>query len=132
MSQYMELLKFEDNIISCMRCGFCMVKCPIYENYGWISNSPRGRVQIARGLLENRLVITEYMIKSIMLCTTCEYCSIKCPSNVHTINVIGALKYEIFKSGNALRSHLNILDNIKKNGNPYGEPKENRGLWIME
>lgn len=127
-----KLLEYEDHIYSCMRCGFCIAKCPLYEDYGWASNNARGRILIARGILENKLELSDYIAERVFSCTTCDYCLLFCPSGIHTTDIIRALKCELNKRDYSLDSSNQILENIRREGNPYGEPRSDRGSWIRD
>jgi glycolate oxidase iron-sulfur subunit len=131
MISYNKLSEHSDDIYSCMRCGFCM-KCPLYESNGWASNTARGRIQIARGVLENKLELSNYIADRAFYCTTCEYCVLFCPSGIRTTDIIKTLKYELAKKGYGPSSINRILENITREGNPYGEPRSKRGSWLRD
>ncbi|MEX2704787.1 MAG: 4Fe-4S dicluster domain-containing protein [Candidatus Freyrarchaeum guaymaensis] len=131
MAQLKKLEEYADDIYSCMRCGFC-IKCPLYEGYGWASNIARGRIQIARGILENRLEFSEYIAEKTFSCTTCEYCLIFCPSGIPTTEIIKTLKRVLAENNYGPSSLGRILENIRREGNPYGEPRSSRGSWLRD
>ncbi|MGQ9719893.1 MAG: 4Fe-4S dicluster domain-containing protein [Candidatus Jordarchaeum sp.] len=127
-----KLCEYADDIYSCMRCGFCIAKCPLYENYGWASNNARGRILIARGILENKLELSHYIAERIFNCTTCDQCYVLCPSGIHTTDIIRALKYELSARNYIPNSSNRIMENIRREGNPYGEPRLKRGYWMRD
>ena len=43
--------EYED-VLQCMRCGFCLPTCPTFALTGRERSSPRGRVALARAVAE--------------------------------------------------------------------------------
>ena len=68
------LKKYEEDIYLCSTCrdGACGILCPSFEILGFEANTPRGRMRIARGLLEGKLELTDELIKRILTCSGCE------------------------------------------------------------
>ena len=46
------------NMLSCIRCGLCLTSCPTYIISGHEAEGPRGRVAMARALLEGHTTLT--------------------------------------------------------------------------
>jgi len=122
--------RFWRDTLICNRCSMCEIKCPSFDEWKWQTISPRGRVQLARALEEGLLEISEDLREIVFTCNTCDYCVNKCPGKVPVVDIIRALKAELASRGLNPPSHRRILENIKKFGNPYGEPKERRGEWM--
>ncbi len=43
----------------CVHCGFCLSACPTYKVLGEEMDSPRGRIYLMKGVLENDLPLNE-------------------------------------------------------------------------
>ncbi|MEM3575326.1 MAG: (Fe-S)-binding protein [Candidatus Bathyarchaeia archaeon] len=115
----------------CVRCGFCRELCPVGDLYPWEANFPRGKVQLLKALAKGNLGVSDYVIDRMYFCTTCGYCSKRCPSGVRTNEAFEAARAAFVALG--LRTpgeHLRIVGSVLKLGNPFGEAEEDRERWI--
>ncbi len=67
----------------CIHCGLCLEACPTYVLTYDETKSPRGRIHLARAVLEGRFEFDEQMADSIDTCLGCRACETACPSGVH-------------------------------------------------
>lgn len=71
-----------DNMLNCIRCGQCLPACPTYRISYAEEEGPRGRIAIARALVEGHLDLTEDLMVHEGNCLLCEACTAVCPAGV--------------------------------------------------
>lgn len=89
------LLAEYDNMLSCIRCGQCLTSCPTYVLSGNEAEGPRGRVAMARALVEGHLALTEDLVRHEQNCLVCDACTAVCPAGVHMDPLQVALRASI-------------------------------------
>lgn len=73
----------EDELLNCMRCGFCLPSCPTYIESGFKeSHSPRGRIALMKAVVDGVIEPDEDVERSLDLCLGCRACEPVCPSGV--------------------------------------------------
>lgn len=67
---------------ACVQCGLCLPHCPTYALTGDESESPRGRIAIARALADGRLQPEPSADAALDHCLGCLRCEAVCPAQV--------------------------------------------------
>jgi len=66
----------------CVHCGFCLPTCPTYVSWGEEADSPRGRIDLMKGLHEGAIELTDGVVAHFDRCLGCMGCVTSCPSGV--------------------------------------------------
>lgn len=69
----------EDEYLYCIRCGTCLYTCPTYRESVRETDSPRGRIFLARKLLEGEVELNSNLIEQMYRCLACGACNVACP-----------------------------------------------------
>ena len=62
----------------CSQCGYCIDECDQFYGRKWESQSPRGKWYWLREYIEGRENWDQFMVDTILVCTTCELCNLRC------------------------------------------------------
>lgn len=82
-TQFQERMN-EDELLNCMRCGFCLPTCPTYIESGYQeTHSPRGRIALMKAVVDGLIEPDEDFERSLELCLGCRACEPVCPSGVN-------------------------------------------------
>ncbi|WP_410981804.1 (Fe-S)-binding protein [Bacillus cereus] len=74
----------EDELLNCMRCGFCLPTCPTYIQSGYKEpHSPRGRIALMKGVVDGLIEPDEDVENTLNVCLGCRACEPVCPSGVN-------------------------------------------------
>ncbi len=71
-----------DLISDCVHCGFCLPACPTYASWGDEMDSPRGRIDLMKGLDTGVIVLDDRTVAHFDQCLGCMACVTACPSGV--------------------------------------------------
>lgn len=72
----------EEDLSRCVHCGFCLQACPTYVITSLETESPRGRIALARALAQGTIEVTPNVVQHFDLCLQCRACETACPSGV--------------------------------------------------
>ncbi|MEM6779181.1 MAG: (Fe-S)-binding protein [Planctomycetota bacterium] len=81
-------------VSTCIRCGFCLSACPTYAVAGDESDSPRGRIQLMKEVLEGKLRAEE-VATHVDSCLGCLACEPACPSGVSYRDLLGPYRAKV-------------------------------------
>ncbi|PFO69123.1 glycolate oxidase [Bacillus cereus] len=74
----------ENELLNCMRCGFCLPTCPTYIQSGYKeSHSPRGRIALMKAVVDGLIEPDEDVENTLNVCLGCRACEPVCPSGVN-------------------------------------------------
>jgi glycolate oxidase iron-sulfur subunit len=84
-----------DLISDCVHCGFCLPACPTYQSWGVEADSPRGRIDLMKGLTEGSLALDAPVVEHFDRCLGCMACVTACPSGVRYDLLIESTRAQI-------------------------------------
>jgi len=84
-----------EDVLQCMRCGFCLPTCPTFALTGRERSSPRGRVALARAVAEGKLTFNQAMKEEAYFCLDCRACTTACPSGVKAGEVMEVCRSQV-------------------------------------
>lgn len=71
-----------EKVSACVHCGLCLEACPTYRELRVEMDSPRGRIYLMKGILNERIEPTEDVVQHLDQCLDCRACETACPSGV--------------------------------------------------
>ncbi len=71
-----------DLMSDCVHCGFCLPACPTYNSWSDEMDSPRGRIDLMKGIHEGKIEINQTVVGHFDACLGCMGCMTACPSGV--------------------------------------------------
>ena len=75
-------------IRKCVHCGFCTATCPTYVLLGDERDSPRGRIELIKAMLEDGGAPSAETVTHVDRCLSCLACNTTCPSGVDYAQLI--------------------------------------------
>ena len=101
-----------DILDSCIKCGMCKSLCPVFKTLREEKVSARGKAIILSDKIMNKVVFE---------CTLCKGCEQKCPLGIKVCDAIRKAREAMVLKGKGLKSNEEMISNIRKTGNPFGE-----------
>ncbi len=114
-----EALKEYDECLLCIGCGSCIVSCPVYNVTGY-EFGYRGYLG-GRGITFSRFITDNQTCfdSGLFQCTECGLCTLECPVNIKTNEIIERLRRESVEKGKYPKKHLETAERIKEKGSPF-------------
>jgi len=111
-----KLSVYRDDIYTCnrARCGFCREECPVYRIKRYETFSCRGKMLVARGLMEGRLNPSKEMAEMLERCLLCGYCQARC--SLKNMDIIIAMREHMGLEGLTAKVHRENVEKIVKEG----------------
>jgi glycolate oxidase len=116
----------DNETLICVQCGFCRAGCPTFDATHLESHNARGRVLLAYNLIAGTLEPSSEVAKAFYRCTTCQNCTIVCPSQIRASDVVLSCREYLYSRGFAPPEEMAVIENVKKTGNPFALKSEER------
>jgi len=102
-------------VYQCDRCGACLAACPLYAVAGRESSVARGKIAVARAILENALPVDAAAKRVMDFCLLCQACSAACPNKVPTDEIMALVRQKIANETGVSFSHRLIGKFLENN-----------------
>ncbi|WP_411953947.1 (Fe-S)-binding protein [Alkalibacillus sp. S2W] len=73
----------KDDLLNCMKCGFCLPACPTYVEAQDEVHSPRGRISLMMAVRDGEIDDVHEVEESLNVCLGCRACEPACPAGVN-------------------------------------------------
>ena len=104
---YTILQDYSNEIFRCIKCGACRAVCPTFKELLDESMVARGRINLAKAVIENRLELTSGFDDRISTCIDCKACVAGCPASVKVDDIMLSAKAQIAKNRG-----IGIIENL--------------------
>jgi len=114
----------EKEMMTCTYCGFCKGVCPVFDISNWEGVGPRGKVILSYGLREKEIPADDSVMERLYQCTTCANCERRCPSDIKVVDIVENIRKDLVSNGFIYPHHKEVVENVIRTGNPYGETRK--------
>jgi Fe-S oxidoreductase/FAD/FMN-containing dehydrogenase len=118
----------------CSQCGYCIDECDQFYGRGWESQSPRGKWYWLREYMEGREDWDQFMVDTMIVCTTCELCNLRCsaslPIEPSWMKLRGQLITEEKKM--TFPPFEMMAASVRKEGDIWAAYRKDRDAWFPE
>jgi len=133
----MRIEKYKDMIYACGRCNYCKGidfndRCPEIFTQVWESSTARGRMAIARGILEGKLDYTEELAERIFGCFMCARCQEECKkaAQIDVIAITKAMRADFVDRGIKIpEGGEKIAETSLSSGNIFADTPQMHNQW---
>ncbi|MHA2143266.1 MAG: 4Fe-4S dicluster domain-containing protein, partial [Candidatus Thorarchaeota archaeon] len=133
----MRIEEFKDMIYACGRCNLCHgtdfnERCPELFTQFWESSTLRGRMAIARGILEGKLDYSDGMVERIFGCFMCGRCQEECKkaAQINTIDITKAMRADFVDEGIKIPEEgSKMADTVVETGNIFADTPAMHTKW---
>jgi Fe-S oxidoreductase len=140
----MALQDYRTDMERCSRCSLCkwpplaQIKswrfsnvCPSMVWGNFHAYSAGGRLIAALALLEGRTEYTDKLVEIVYQCQMGGACDISCKVNrdLEPLEAMLELRAKCVDDGQVLPAHMVMIESLRSDDNPLGEPKAERGKW---
>jgi heterodisulfide reductase subunit D len=136
----MKIEDYRDMIYRCGRCNFCRgfdfnERCPEIFNQKWESSTARGRMAIARAILEGELEYSEELAERIFGCFLCARCEEECKkaAQINILDITKAMREDFVSLGISIPDAANqMADLAVDSGNIFGDTASVHTKWAQD
>jgi len=127
----MQIEEYRKTIEACRFCPMCKVVCTVGNVTKNEANYPRGKVLTLFTIFKGMREIDENVVERIYQCSVCGRCKSWCISDYDIPGLIIAARADAVNSGKFHPKALEVCENIKNTGNPYGLNQKNQRTDIQ-
>jgi glycolate oxidase subunit GlcD len=119
-------VEIDNEILSCIHCGYCRVGCPTFSVTHRESRNARGRNALAFYLMNGSETPSREMAEAFYSCTVCQACTYFCPAMIKVDDIVEGVRKKLYRAGLASAPLIGLKKNIFTTENIYGSPREER------
>ncbi len=118
----------------CSQCGYCIDECDQFYGRGWESQSPRGKWYWLREYMEGREEWDQFMVDTILVCTTCELCNLRCSASLPIEPSWMKLRGQLIDDQKRMTipPFEMMAAAVRKEGDIWAAYRKNRSDWFPE
>lgn len=117
------MLNYRELADKCILCGICAEACPFYLVTNNLKYGAMAKVEAAQKLFRGES-LDEEDLKTIFMCTRCDYCHHFCPYGVEISVVVQGARAELRKKNMVPEKYKTIAQSIIDFGSPMAAPRE--------
>jgi len=133
----MRIKEFQDMIYACGRCNYCRgqdfnERCPEIFTQTWESSTGRGRMAIARGILEGKLDYSAELAERIFGCFMCGRCREECKkaAKIDIIAITKAMRADFVDQGVKIpEGGSSMVNTALSSGNIFADSPAAHAKW---
>jgi Fe-S oxidoreductase len=124
----------------CLRCAFCFDLswlgpyhlCPSYLSGSYETHTARGRIALARAVLEGELDYNQEMAERVFSCTLCGSCSTHCLKQIDISKIYQGMREDMAARDLTPPGLKKAAASVIAERNPYEQPAANRFNWLKD
>jgi Fe-S oxidoreductase len=119
---------------SCSQCGYCVDECDQFYGRGWESQSPRGKWYWLREFMAGREKWNQAMVDTIISCTTCELCNMRCSTSLPIEQSWLALRGKLIHEDGRMTfpPFEMMVAALEREGDIWAGYRKDRSVWFPE
>jgi coenzyme F420-reducing hydrogenase delta subunit/NAD-dependent dihydropyrimidine dehydrogenase PreA subunit len=102
--------KWENELDKCIRCGYCYELCPLFKSYNWESDTPRGKLLLAHGMITGKIKPSQEIVDKIFQCFYCKNCSDNCSAGVPVTEILTDARADLINAGFEVKGTIIQID----------------------
>ena len=116
----------------CSQCGYCIDECDQFYGRGWESQSPRGKWYWLREYMEGREKWDQFMVDTMLVCTTCELCNLRCSASLPIEPSWMKLRGELINEEKKMTfpPFEMMAASVRKEGDIWAAYRKDRDAWF--
>jgi Fe-S oxidoreductase/FAD/FMN-containing dehydrogenase len=118
----------------CSQCGYCIDECDQFYGRGWESQSPRGKWYWLREFMEGREDWDQFMVDTMIVCTTCELCNLRCSASLPIEPSWMKLRGQLITDEKRMTfpPFEMMAASLRKEGDIWAAYRKDRDAWFPE
>ncbi len=119
---------------TCAQCGYCKTECTLYNATPWESASPRGKFALLRLVDQGVAPLTQDLVDSLLMCTTCKRCEPVCQLGLPIEQIWTGMREWLVddKKRRTYAAFEMMASSLRHEGNIWAHLKDARDAWLPD